>query len=198
MAGSPKLSFLRKALSFRLQETWLAGIIFSFFGWACDQKKKWSFSLDVSKMSSHWKYPGFLFKLCLQPMTLGVSNRCAHLKTYQKLSGRCGIRRPLLLHLSLPAEDKHGTALCWGSRVGKSSQMLGPQTQQSSVWLSQPDHSHFSGLHDTASSKWLSAVIKANWSASYSPTPVIRLPVLMSHQSTEKCDLHKSHQFLCS
>lgn len=148
-------------------------------------------------MSFHRKYSGFLFKPCLQPMTLGVSNRCAHLKTYQKLSGQCGIRRPLLLHLSLPAEDKHVKALCQGEQSGQELPDAGP-TNTAVLCLSQTDHSHFSGLHDTAFSKWLSAVIKANWSASYSPAPVIRLPVLMSHQSTEKCDLHKSHQFLCS
>lgn len=134
-------------------------------------------------------------------MTLVVSNRCAHLKTYQKLSGRYGNRRPLLLHLSLPAEDKHRTALCRGEESGEELpllQMLGPQTQQPSDRLFQTDHSHFSSLHDTASYKWLSALIKANWRASYSPAPVIRLPVLMSRQVTEKCHLQKSHKFLCS
>lgn len=129
----------------------------------------WGFLIDVLT----WKHT----KNCLDDVVSGGHSSCIS---------------PCLQRTST------GQLCARGSRVRKSSQMLGPQTQQSSVRLSQPDHSHFSGLHDTASSKWLSAVIKANWSASYSPAPVIRLPVLMSHQSTEKCDLHKSHQFLCS
>lgn len=40
--------------------------------------------------------------------------------------------------------------------------------------------------------KGLFAVIRANWSASYSSALEIRLPVLMSHQNTEKCDQQSS------
>lgn len=114
-------------------------------------------------------------------------------------------QRLLSLHLFLVLRNQHRIDPCAGGRRDRNSfpcctccHLDSGSTNITVLWpsISQTHYSHFSSLQTTASCKWLSAVIKANWSANYSPASVIGLPVPMSHQVTEKRDVHKSHRSL--
>lgn len=107
------------------------------------------------------------------------------------------------LHLFLLLRNQHRIDQCAGGRRDRNSfpcciccHLDSGSTNITVLWpsISQTHYSRFSSLQTTASCKWLSAVIKANWSANYSPASVIGLPVPMSHQVTEKRDVHKSHR----
>lgn len=115
-------------------------------------------------------------------------------------------QRLLSLHLFLVLRNQHRIDPCAGGRRDRNSfpcctccHLDSGSTNITVLWpsISQTHYSHFSSLQTTASCKWLSAVIKANWSANYSPASVIGLPVPMSHQVTEKRDVHKCHRSLC-